>query len=216
MSRMLGLIVALAVPAALFAPLVASGDTRPKPAANKDGGQPATGERSDKYDADNIIGISQYMETVAKGIERFVAKDTTTAIDTFKKAMQLNPRAPLAPYLLAEAYLSQNNLGEADAAIAQAYEADSKDAAIRSHVLFVRATLLERQKKWDDAKSAWQAYTEHAAKHVDAGTFPQTGAERVKAILKVTELDKAYVAVRERIAAEKADAGKGASTPAKK
>lgn len=210
--RVLSLVIALAVPAALFAPLVASGDTKPKAAANKDGGQP---EKSDKYDADNTIAISQYMETVAKGIERFVAKDITSAIDTFKKAMQLNPRQPLAPYLLAEAYLSQSNLGEADAALAQAYEADSKDAALRSHVLFLRATILERQKKWEDAKAAWQAYTEHAAKHADAGTFPQTGAERVKAILKVAELDKAYVAVRERIVAEKADAGK-APAPAKK
>ena len=94
--------------------------------------------------------------------------------------------------------------------IQQAYDADSKNATVRSHVLFLRAAILERQKKWEDAKTAWQAYTEHAAKSGDAGAFPQTGAERVRAIQKVLELEKAYAPVRERIAAEKADAGKAA------
>jgi tetratricopeptide (TPR) repeat protein len=214
--RALSLVVALAVPAAVFVPVVAFGDPKPKPAAK----EPARadkadkgdkGEKADKYDPDNITAISQYMDTVAKGVERFVGKDSTAAIDTFKRAIQLAPRNPLAHYLLAEAYLTQDNLGEASAAIDAAFEGDSKDATIRSHVLFVRAMILERQKKWDEAKSAWQGYTEHAAKYADAGTFPQSGAERVRAITKLTELEKAYVAVRERIAAEKADAGKPAA-----
>ena len=85
---------------------------------------------------------------------------------------------------------------------------------------FLRADIAERQKKWDQAKLAWQAYTEHAAKMgADAGAFPQTGAERLKAIQKVMDLEKAYAPVRERIAAEKADAGKSAPSatpPAKK
>lgn len=200
--RSLTLALALALPAALLVPLAAFGD--PKPPVK-------TGD--DKYDPDNVTAISQYMETVAKGTERFLAKDPTGAIDTYRKAIQLNPRQPLAHYLLAEAYLTQNNFGEADAAIAQALDADPKDSGMRSHVLFVRAIVFERQKKWEDAKAAWQAYIEHAAKYSDAGAFPQSGAERVKAILKRAELEAAYVAVRERIAAEKADAGK---PPAKK
>ncbi|HVH41906.1 MAG TPA: tetratricopeptide repeat protein [Labilithrix sp.] len=202
--KALSLMLALAVPAIALVPLAASGEPKPKVAA-KDAGQ---ADKAEKYDPDNVTAISQYMETVVKGTERYVAKDHTAAIDTYKKAIQLSPRNPLAHYLLAEAYLAANNLGEADAAIAQAYEADSKTATVRSHVLFLRAAIFERQKKWDDAKVAWQAYTEHAAKSGDAGVFPQTGAERVRAIQKVVELEKAYVAVRERIAAEKADAGK--------
>lgn len=210
MSRR-SLALALVLPAALLVPLAAFGDPKtPAKAAPAKSGE-------EKYDADNITAISQYMETVAKGTERFLAKDTTGAIDTFRKAMQLSPRQPLAPYLLAEAYLTQNNLGEADAAIAQAYEGDTKDVATRSHVLFLRAVVYERQKKWEEAKTAWQAYTEHAAKVADAGAFPQTGAERVRAIVKVAELDKAYAGVRERIAAEKAEkADAGKASPAKK
>lgn len=212
-QRAIALVLALTLPVALLAPVVAFGGPS-EPKGSKSAPKEA-GEKADHYDADNVTAISQYIETVAKGTERYVAKDYTAAIDTFKKAIQLNPRSPLASYLLAETYLTQSNLGEAEAAIAQAYEGDAKDPAVRSHVLFLRATLFERQKKWEDAKTAWQAYTEFAAKFSDAGTFPQTGAERVRVIQKLVELDKAYVAVRERIAAEKADAGKPA-TPAKK
>jgi tetratricopeptide (TPR) repeat protein len=193
--RLFGAMLALAVPAVAVMPIVASGEpkkTAPKPAA------------SDRYDPDNITAISQYMETIAKGMERYAAKDTTGAIDTFKKAIQLAPKQALAHYLLAEAYLQANNLGEAEAAINQALEANSdpKNPAMRARVLFVAAEIQERQKKWEQAKAAWQAYAEHVAKLADAG-FPQTAVERLKAIQKVIELEKVYVGVRERIAAEK-------------
>lgn len=208
-SKAFSLILAVAVPAIALVPLVASGEPKPKPKSAKPAAKEA--DVADKHDPDNITAISQYMETVAKGNERFVAKDHTTAIDTYKKAIQLSPRNPLAPLLLTEAYLVTGNLGEAEAAIQQAYEADSKNATLRGHVLLVRAEVFERQKKWDQAKLAWQAYTEHASKlGADAGAYPQTGAERLKAIQKMLDLDKAYAVVRERIAAEKADAGKSA------
>ena len=201
-TRALSLVLALAVPAIALVPVVASGEPKPKDKNDK----------ADKYDPENITAISQYMETLAKGNERYAAKDQTGAIDTYKKAIQLSPRNPLGHYLLAEAYLGSGNMGEAEAAIQQAYEADAKNGLVRSHVLFLRADIAERQKKWEQAKAAWQAYMEHAAKLGDAGAYPQTAAERLKAIQKVMELEKAYAGVRERIAAEKADAGKGAST----
>ena len=50
----------------------------------------------------------------------------------------------------------------------------------------------------------------------DAGAYPQSGQERVRAIQKVIDLEKQYAPVRERIAAEKADAGKGGAPPPKK
>ena len=73
------------------------------------------------------------METIAKGTERYVAKDYTAAIDTFKKAAQLSPKQALAHYLLAEAFIQSNNLGEAEAAIAQALDANdtAKNPALR-------------------------------------------------------------------------------------
>ena len=46
--------------------------------------------------------------------------------------------------------------------------------------------------------------TEYARKkHVDAGTFPSSGAARIEAIDAMLKQDKAYDVVRERIAAEK-------------
>ena len=113
--------------------------------------------------------------------------------------------------LLSEAYLPTGNLGDAEAAIQQAYEVDSKNATLRGHVLLVGADVFERQKKWDQAKLAWQAYAEHASKlGADAGVYPQTGAERLKAIRRSSISTRRYAVVRERIAAEKADAGKSA------
>lgn len=163
---------------------------------------------AEKYDPDNVVAISQYMELVAKGMALFTAKDPTGAIDTFKKAHLLAPRNPLASYLLAETYASQGNYGEAEAAIAQGLEPnDAKTPPIvRSHLLFLAADVAERQKKWPEAKAAWQAYAEHAPK-VDGGAFPATAAERMKIAERAAERAKVYAAVRERIANEK-DAGK--------
>jgi tetratricopeptide (TPR) repeat protein len=188
----------LVVPAIALAPLAASGDAPKKPAASG----------AERYDPDNIVAISQYMETISKGLERYAAKDVTAAIDTFKKAVQLSPKHALAHYLLAEAYLQSNNFGEAEAAIAQALEAnEAKNPAMRARVLFLAADVYERQKKREQAKAAWQAYADFTAKYGDAG-FPQSGAERLRAMQKVLEMEKAYAGVRERIAAEKGDGGK--------
>jgi tetratricopeptide (TPR) repeat protein len=189
----------------------------PKPKAAPDAG--------DRYDPENVTALSQFMETVGKGNALYAAKDYPGAIDTFKKAIQLNPRHPLGPYLLGEAYLASANLGEAEAAFKGAEELnDPKQPLVRSHVLFALADCYEREHKWEPARTAWQAYTEHAAKlGPDGGAHPQSGAARIKAIDDALKQDKAYEIVRQRIAAEKADsgapdAGKPATptTPAKK
>ena len=87
---------------------------------------------------------------------------------------------------------------------------EPKNAQLRSKVLFLSADILEREKKWDRALVAWQAYVEQSAKlGPDGGAFPQTGAARIKAIQRVIDLEKSYAAVRQRIQAEK-DAAKAA------
>jgi tetratricopeptide (TPR) repeat protein len=214
-TRTLALFVALAMPAIVIVPLAASGEPSKKPAAGKS--DKGDRDANEKYDPDNITAISQYMETVVKGMERFTAKDYTSAIDTFKKAVALSPKSALAHYALTETYLQQNNLGEAEASVAQALDANdtAKNPAMRARVLFVAAEVYERKKDREKAKAAWQAYFDHASKNADAG-FPQTGTERIKVMQKVLDMEKAYVGVRERIAAEKEkDAGKPAA-PAKK
>jgi len=195
-----GVVIALAIPLVVLAPLALAGEPQKAP--------PEKTEKSDRYDPDNVSALSQYMELLVKSNERFAAKDTTAAIDGYKKAIQLSPKHPLAHYLLAEAYLQTSNLGEAEAALSQALPlADAKNLALRGRVLFLSADVQERQKKWAEARTAWQAYAEFAARNAD-GSFPQTAAERIKAIQKVLDAEKAYVAVRERIANEKSDGGK--------
>lgn len=183
----------------------------------------AAPDAGEHYDPENVTAISQFMEAAVKGTEKYNAKDYPGAIDTFKRAIQLNPRQPLGPYLLGEAYLAIANLGEAEAAFKTAEDLDDpKQPQVRSHVLFALADCYEREKKWPEARTAWQAYTEHAAKlGPDGGAFPQSGAARIKAIDDALKLDKAYEVVRQRIAAEKADAGGPAdagkpAAPAKK
>ena len=203
------LALALILPAMLLVPLVAFGEG-PDPAPKKKV-MPSAGDV--KYDPEDVVAISQFMETVAKGNERYVAKDYTAAIDTFKKAVQLAPKNALGPYLLAEAYLANGNMSEAEAAIASAVDLaepkKAEKAETKARVLFLRADIFERQKKWPEAKTAWQAYVDVAGKVTgDAGVYPATGAERIRAIQKVIDLEAKYVGVRKRIAADKADAGK--------
>ena len=210
-SVALGVILTLAPSDAAGQKLDAPKATTAKPKASPDAG--------DRYDPENITAISQFMEIVGKGNEKYNAKDYPAAIDTFKRAITLNPRHPLGSYLLGEAYLASGNLGEAEAAFKAAEEQnDPKLPLVRSHVLFAVADCYEREKKWELARTAWQAYTEHAAKlGADGGAHPQSGAARIKAIDDWLKLDKQYEIVRQRIAAEKADAGaKPAPAPPKK
>lgn len=207
--------LALILPAVLVVPLAALGDDAPPPRKKL---PPAATDV--KYDPDEIVAISQFMETAVKGNEKYVAKDYTAAIDLFKKAVQLAPKNALGPYLLCEAYLASGNMPEAEAAIASAVElapADPKKAEIKARILFLRADVHERQKKWPEAKAAWQAYVDFASKVTgDAGVYPSSGTSRLAAIQKVIDLEAKYAGVRERIAADKADAGRGKPAPSKK
>jgi tetratricopeptide (TPR) repeat protein len=226
-ARTLAIAIAASACSLLVALVVSPTDAagqKPAPASSGAPKPKAVPDAGDRYDPENITAISQFMEMVGKGNEKYNAKDYTAAVDTFKKAIQLNPRHPLGSYLLGEAYLALGNLGEAEAAFKAAEEvSDSKLPLVRSHVLFAVADCYEREKKWELARTAWQAYAEHAAKlGADGGAHPQSGAARLKAIDDYIKLDKQYEIVRQRIAAEKADAGASAdaaakpATPAKK
>ena len=182
---MRGLCLAVLVPSLLLAPF-AWADTHGEP-----------------HDPDNVTAISEYMETVAKGVERLNAKEYTAAIDTLRKAIQLAPRNPLAPYLLAQIYVLRNNLGEADAAMAQAREGDRiKSPSTYARVLFFSADLAEREKKWDDALSYWQTYADFTTKNAGSNPSPVL-AQRLAAAQKRAAMEKAYVGVRGRIAGDR-------------
>ncbi len=207
MVRLRGFLAMLslfAVPALVLLPFAAArGDDSSGAKASADGGV--------KHDPDNRTALAEWMERCVKGNAKFLAHDVAGASDIYRQAIQLAPKRALPHYLLAEAFLSEGKLTEAEAELNDAEQAsDDRDPNVHGKVLFVIADTKEREKKWDDAKAAWKAYSEYSAKHSDAGMTPATAPARVQAIDDMLKLDKAYEIVRQRIADESKDAGAGA------
>jgi tetratricopeptide (TPR) repeat protein len=190
----------LAAPALVLVPVAAasgdpSGDAKPAPDAGV------------KHDPDNKTSLAEWMDRCIKGNAKFVAHDVAGAIELYRQAIQLAPKRALPHYLLAEAELGAGNLTEAEGALSDAEQtSDDRDPNVRAKVLFVIADVKEREKKWDDAKVAWRAYADYAAKHADAGAIPATPPARIQAIDDMLKQDKAYDVVRQRIADETKDA----------
>jgi hypothetical protein len=161
-----------------------------------------------KSDADNVTALSKYMETLLKGNGKYLARDLPGALEIYRSAIPLKPKDALGHYLIAETQIAAGNLAEADASLKQAdANSDGKNPGLRAKILFLTADVRERQKKWDEAKMAWQAYGDFAAKNPTVA-FPASATSRVQAIDEMTKQDKAYEIVRKRIAEEKANAGK--------
>jgi tetratricopeptide (TPR) repeat protein len=189
--------------ATLLSSASAGGPT--KPVASSSSRADAAAEP--KYDSNNRTHISQFMEMVALGNAKYISRDFPAAIETYRKAIALQPTQPLGHYLLGEAQLASGNATEAEASFLAADNVADRDPRVKVKVLFCLADLKERQKKWDDAKTAWQRYNDYAQAHGDAGAMPASATMRIQAIDEALKQDKAYEAVRARIAADKADAG---------
>jgi len=189
------------VAAATLLSSAASGDKpAPKPVAS------SHPDASAGYDSNNRSHISQFMETVALGNTKYISRDFPAAIETYRKAIALQPTQPLGHYLLGEAQLATGNVTEAEASFVAADNVADKNPGVKVKVLFCLADVKEREKKWDDAKAAWQRYNDYAQAHSDAGAMPASATARIQAIDEVIKQDKAYEAVRARIAFDK-DAG---------
>jgi len=144
----------------------------------------------------------EYSSTCAQGNSKYESHDLDGAIAAYRKAIELSPHQGLAHYLLGEAELATGNLPEAEASWSRAaLETGEKDPALQARILFVTADLKERQKKWDDAKAAWQAYLDWATRFPSAGAFPASAQSRMAVLDTVIKQDKAYEIVRQRIAA---------------
>ncbi len=144
---------------------------------------------------------SKYKDACKDGSSKYAARDFPGAIAAFQKAIEIDPNNALGHYLLGEAQLAAGSLVEAEAAWNRAsLAAGEKDPALRARVLFVIADLKERQKKWDEAKAAWQVYLDWAQKYPNAGAFPGSGQSRQQVIEAMQKQDRAYAVVRQRIA----------------
>jgi tetratricopeptide (TPR) repeat protein len=191
------LLVLALVGAPLMAPSVAFADGK--------AAVPATsGASKIRRDANNVTGISEFMEICVQANAKYVSKDITGAIELYQKAIKLQPRNPLGHYFLGEAFLNQGSLQEAATSFLEADQVvDNGPGWVKAKVLFVLADMREREKKWDDAKVAWQRYVEFASKHSELGVFPSSGTSRIQAIDEMLKQDKAYDIVRQRIKEEK-------------
>jgi hypothetical protein len=200
---LLAALAAISAPALVLLPFAAArGD---EPAAPKHVGPDAGATR---HDPDNRTALAEWMERCLKGNAKYLAHDVPGAIELYRQAIQLAPKRPLPHYLLGEAQLGAGTLGEAAAALNDAEQtSDDRDPDVRGKILFVLADLHEREKKWEDAKTAWKTYGDYAAKHVDSGMTPATPTARIQAIDDMLKLDKVYETVRQRIADEGKDAG---------
>lgn len=143
----------------------------------------------------------------AQGNAKYAARDFDGAIAQYQKAIEIGPHQGQGYYLLGEAEVAAGNLTDAEGSYNRAaLETGEKDPSLRARILFVTADLRERQKKWEDAKAAWQAYLDFAAKYPDAGVFPSSAQSRQQVMDTAIKQDKADQIVRERIAAS-ADGG---------
>jgi len=159
-----------------------------------------------RRDPSNVTGISEAMEAVLAGNARFMAKDFAGASEHYRRAIQLQPKNPLGHLALGEALLALGKVEDADAVWRQGAEVGDGYPNVKAKVLFCVADAKERQKKWDDARAAWQRYNEYAVANPDAGAFPASGAARIQAIDDMVKQDRAYDVVRKRIDEER-DAG---------
>ncbi|HEY8040097.1 MAG TPA: tetratricopeptide repeat protein [Polyangiaceae bacterium] len=175
-------------------------------AAMAEGGKGASKKPAATVDSSASTTASpKYKEACTQGNTKYAARDFPGAIASYQKAIELDPKNPLGHYFLGEAQLAAGNTMEAEAAWNRAsLEASDKDPALRARILFVLADLKERQKRWDDARAAWQVYLDWASKYPAAGAFPTSAQSRQQVIDAMQKQDKAYAVVRQRIADTKA------------
>ncbi len=174
---------------------------------------PAASARADAGDlrsAPTVTGPSkggpsrEYLDACAQGAAKYGARDFPGAIASFQRAIELSSSQALGHYLLGEAQLASGSVTEAEAAWSRASTlSGEQDATLHARVLFVVADLKERQKRWDDAKAAWQLYLDWAAKFPKANAFPSTAQSRQQVIDTMQKQEKAYEVVRQRIAETK-------------
>jgi tetratricopeptide (TPR) repeat protein len=194
-NRLASWLVILVVPALALAPVVASGDAGKGPKKSHDDAAESSPKNAPS---------KEYTAACQQGNAKYASRDFAGAALQFQKAIELSPHQPLGHYLLGEAQVAAGNLTEAEAALNRAsLEASERDPAMRSRILFVLADLKERQKKWDDAKAAWQVYIDWANRYPKAGGFPSSAQARQQTIDTMLKQDKAYEIVRQRIEATK-------------
>jgi tetratricopeptide (TPR) repeat protein len=193
-NRLAPSLLALVVPAVVLGTVVAWGQ-----------GEPSGGKKKSDTSA---AASRDYSRVCAQGNAKYGSHDFDGAIELYRKAIELSPHQALAHYLLGEAQLAAGNFSDAEASWSRGLlETGEKDPVARARFLFVMADIKEREKKWEDAKAAWQTYLDWVSRFPDGGAFfPASALSRQRVIDTMLKQDKSYEVVRQRIAAT-ADGG---------
>ena len=152
-----------------------------------------------------------YMTKIQNGLRLAVARDFNGALASLREALQENPSSPEAYYYIGEVQRMQGNLDEAlesfRTSATTAQSANAPEWRMRA-LAGVAATLEQKENQIDAARTAWN----EAASFADANRAvanPEIARARIQAIDTVTEQERAYVAVRERIAARERENAQG-------
>lgn len=151
-------------------------------------------------------GSTPYVRKVREGVEAVVASNLDAGIAAFEEAIRIDPTFPEAHYYLGEA---QRMKGELEAAVVSFRNAAQR-AAQQADLLFqarslhaVAQTLEQIPEKAEEARLAWnEAMSFGTARRQVYG--PEIAQGRMQIIEALQTQERAYVAVRERIAARAA------------
>jgi tetratricopeptide (TPR) repeat protein len=167
-------------------------------------------------DAQGRAGISPYMELINKGEASFVARDFPGAVVQFQEAVKLDGQKMLGFYRLGEAQLAAGKPEEAEAIWTSGLNKEGTPT-VKARLLFCLADLKERQKRFDQAKEAWEKYAQFLKDNAqEAKGYALTPEERVKVIDRRVKDEKDYAAVKECIIKRQAEREKEAEENAKK
>lgn len=154
-----------------------------------------------------------YTRAVQRGHDGAKRADWQTASDGYGEAASIRPRSG-EPVLFQAMLLRARGdlpgaLGRFREAARLAEATGQAEDGARAKALLGIAMVLEAQRQFADARTAFQAYVSFAESHGSVTTFPAVGRARVQAIDRVDELDQAYREVRERIAARERENARG-------
>lgn len=153
-----------------------------------------------------------YLQACERGNAQYASRDFASAVASYRAAISQAPHASLGYYWLGEAQLASGDFADAEASWRRALSESERDPAMHARILFVMADLKERQKLWDEAKIAWQAYRDWLTQFPAAGGFATSAEARREAIERMLLQERAAAVVRRRIQ-ETADGGVFSSVP---
>lgn len=144
-------------------------------------------------------GADEYIQRVQEGIALLVSGDAGGSMSVFRDAIAMDQGRAEGLFYLACANRMASNYQDAVRGFERAADVAS-EPRWRARALQAVAQTLERMHgRLADARTAWQAYVSFADANA-AVAHPGMGRARIQAIDMMQEQERAYVAVRERIA----------------